>query len=163
MPSSNGPLVPVIVGLVVGIAIIATFSNVFQNSVKSGSPGRSPIISIVNVPENASSTGGNRYEPKVITVIIGMNNTVRWINYDSTIHSVYADNEDDPLFYNATKEQCENNDYVNCTLISGNNTLFPGSSFEFTFTKPGVFGYHSVPHPDMRGAVIVYPKNWRGQ
>lgn len=33
--------------------------------------------------------------------------------------------------------------------------IMPGKSFEFTFTKAGVYRYHSVPHPWMQGAIIV--------
>jgi plastocyanin len=148
--------VSVAAGLVVGISFIVIFSLMFQIRGTSN-PSE---VSIVTIPENAQSNG---FEPKVIKVVIGVNNTVSWINHDSIPSSVYADNEDDPLFYEATRDQCVNNDYYNniCVAIPGKNTLMPGGTFEFTFTKPGTFGYHSVPHPQMKGTVVVYPKNWQ--
>lgn len=33
--------------------------------------------------------------------------------------------------------------------------LEPGASYSFTFTRTGRFNYHCVPHPFMRGVVVV--------
>lgn len=77
--------------------------------------------------------------------MIGGNNTVRWVNEDVTSGSVVANDKSDPDFYNATNNE-----------EGGLKTLLdPGMTFEFTFTKPGEFGYHSEPHPHKHGTVIV--------
>lgn len=109
-----------------------------------------PKIAIVIIREDAAlESSGRNFEPQIITVVIGINNTVRWINQDSVPSSVMADS--DPDFINAT------------TAPSGNPTeesfLLPGESFQYTFTKPGEYGYHSVPHPYMKGTVIVLAPN----
>lgn len=90
--------------------------------------------------------------------MIGVNDTVGWKNQDVTSHSVMTDSEEDPLFYNATKIQCENIDYLNCHRIHNNNFLVPGGTFEFTFTIPGIFDYYMSPHPHMRGTVNCQEK-----
>jgi len=150
VPLSDQAAVPAIVGLAVGIALIVTFSTIFQTP-----ESHIPKVSTVTIPKNGSDPDGQGFVPKIIKVVIGTNNTIRWINHDLVPSSVYADSQDDPLFYDATKDQCENNDYHNCVVTIGKNTLIPGGTFEFTFTKPGSFGYHSVPHPQMKGTVIV--------
>lgn len=124
------------------------FSEVSQNQ---------PRVVKVLIPEGSSLYGSarNNFEPETIAVVIGVNNTVRWENQDVTTHSVIASSEDDPLFYDATNLQCENDDDDSCSVVSSKNLLLPGETFEFTFTKPGVFDYHMVPHPHMQGTVIV--------
>jgi plastocyanin len=37
------------------------------------------------------------------------------------------------------------------------NDIPPKSSFTFTFTKPGTFGYHNSKNPNEKGTVIVRP------
>ena len=75
---------------------------------------------------------GNEFQPDTITITAGT--TVTWIHQDSEAHTVTSD---DDLF------------------DKGLN--IPGDSFSYTFTEPGVYNYHCVPHEDvdMRGNVIV--------
>jgi plastocyanin len=108
-------------------------------------------VTTVVIPQGAEDqNSGKNYDPQYIRVIIGVNNTVRWINDGDTMNSVVADNSSDPDFYNVTNQ---------FTAIMGNaktpNFLKPGESFEYTFTKPGYFGYHGVPHPWQRGWILV--------
>ena len=142
------------------LVLILAFGILFSLLYFSDASQHQPKVAIVLIPEGSSLTGSarNNFEPETITVVIGVNNTVRWENQDVTLHSVIASSEDDPLFYDATKEQCENNEYNNCLVIPSKNHLLPGGTFEFTFTKPGVFDYHMVPHPYMQGTVIVLEK-----
>lgn len=153
------PILSIAIGLAVGIGFIMTFAMIFPLAKTSHPAERFPNVSIVTIPEGASLPNGTGFEPKVISVVIGTNNTVIWINRDSIPSSVYADDKNEGLFYNSTKEECENNDNINCMVVLGKNNLMPGRTFEFTFAKPGVFGYHSVPHPQMKGTVIVNAQN----
>jgi plastocyanin len=139
-----------------------TFGILFTLLYFSDASQHQPKVAIVLIPEGSSLAGSarNNFEPETITVVTGVNSTVRWVNEDVTLHSVIASSDDDPIFYNATKVQCENNDYQNCVVIPSNNFLSPGGTFEFTFTKPGVYDYHMEPHPHMQGTVIVQ-EQWR--
>jgi plastocyanin len=38
---------------------------------------------------------------------------------------------------------------------SWNQTLAPGATFSFTFTKPGTYTYHCAIHAFMTGTIIV--------
>ncbi len=108
-------------------------------------------VTTVIIPQGAEDqSSGKNYDPQYIRVIIGVNNTVRWINDDFTMNSVVADNSSDPDFYDVTNR-------FSAVMENAKmpNFLKPGESFEYTFTKPGYFGYHGVPHPWQRGWVLV--------
>lgn len=111
------------------------------------------VTVVIPLNSNLQETHKN-FEPSLIKVIIGVNNTVNWINKDDVPASVVAETKDDLLFWNET-----NNAYG---IIDKIHLLLPNQTFSFTFTKPGVFGYHSVPGPYRHGYVIVsYPKDWQ--
>lgn len=124
--------VPVAAGLAVGVVFIVLLALVL-------SPVKS--ISTVIIPEGSSleSAERNNFEPAAIRVVIGVNNTVQWINQDVVPHSIEADDEGDCDFCRATQDIF----------------LMPGATFEYTFTKPGELDYYAVPHPHMRGTVVV--------
>jgi len=142
---SDSTLAAVIAGLAVGAALVFLFAFIFNSS-----SNESNVI-IVIIPEGASLADSlhNNFEPETIKVVIDQNNTVRWINQDTVMSSVIADNPNyDSAFYNATNIEDKSD-------MNASNFLLPNKSFEFTFTKVGEYGYHSVPHPHMRGTVIV--------
>lgn len=72
------------------------------------------------------------YTPANITVVIGVNNTVKWTNNDNLPHDVSA---------------------VDGSFYSGN--MNHGKSYVYTFTKPGKVVYYCSYHPWMGGTVTV--------
>lgn len=76
------------------------------------------------IPEGSVDPSGN-FEPSIIRVVVGTNNTVRWVNQDLVSYSVASDKDDDPGFFNATSDN------------DGNTTdqawLNSRESFEYTF------------------------------
>ena len=117
-------IVPVIAGLGIGIALIIVLSVIFEPT--------------HNIRIIGNGNGTITFQPQVITVLSGVNNTVRWINQSDSPAIIVADNEADPAFYNATKDRV---------------LILPHKSFEFTFTNLGKIGYHG--RPEERGSVIV--------
>ncbi len=83
------------------------------------------------------------FDPSGITIVAG--DTVRWVNVSTALpHTATADQRNVRL----------------AGFNSGSRPstwLQPGESFEFTFTTPGEFPYHCVPHQafGMVGTVIV--------
>lgn len=73
------------------------------------------------------------YSPAVITVVIGVNNTVVWTNNDNVVHTVTG---------------------TNLTGFNSGNVA-PGASYSYTFNAPGVYPYKCLIHPTMTGEVIV--------
>lgn len=59
---------------------------------------------------------------------------VRWVNRDPVVHTSTADG-DNPVW--------------------SSPSLAPGDVYEVTFDAPGNFTYHCVPHPFMRGTIVV--------
>lgn len=60
--------------------------------------------------------------------------TVRWVNRDPVAHTSTSDDD-----------------------LWGSRAIGPGETFERTFDEPGEFGYHCIPHPFMRGTIVVTP------
>jgi len=117
-----------IVAIAVALVILFT-GQLHINSTNSTS------LSIVQVSiENGSGVNPNSpgYSLPEITVVIGINNTVKWVNYDSMPHTVTA---------------------VDGSFDSGN--LDPGQSFVHTFNTPGTYVYVCIYHHWMEGTVIV--------
>jgi plastocyanin len=157
-----------VIGMVIGLAAIATLLTLMATQVgiggggfvdytpenqvddSDGCCGEIATIALVTIPEGASdSQSGKTFEPQTITVVIGVNNTVRWINQDTSMYFIEADNDRyDPAFYHATEIPSSNS-----KAEATDNVLMPNEYFEYTFTKPGEYGYHSKPW--MRGTVIV--------
>ncbi len=72
------------------------------------------------------------YTPTDLTVVIGVNNTVKWTNNDNMAHTVTA---------------------TDGSFDSGK--MNPGATFVYTFTKPGTYQYTCSYHNWMHGTVNV--------
>jgi plastocyanin len=56
-----------------------------------------------------------------------------------------------------TQRDFEGHTTASDTGVWSSPLLFVGQTFSHTFTEAGTFPYHCVPHPDMRGTIIVLP------
>lgn len=79
---------------------------------------------------NAVEISNFKFSPPTLTVKVG--DKVTWTNRDSVGHTATAD---DGSFDTGILDQ--------------------GKSGTVTFDKAGTFGYYCVPHPKMRGTIIV--------
>lgn len=87
----------------------------------------------VSIVSGASTLTTRAYSPDVITVVIGVNNTVVWQNNDNVVHTATGTN------------------------FTGFNTgnIQPGASASYTFNTAGTYPYHCLIHPTMSGTVFV--------
>lgn len=92
----------------------------------------------ITLPDGVGRNTNLSFLPATITVVRGVNNTITWIDQDSTPHTVTS------------------------TLIpSGANpfdsgTLNKGDKFTVTLTVPGTYEYHCSFHPGwMKGMITV--------
>lgn len=92
-------------------------------------------IPTVIIPKGAVIDGHEMLIPKVITVVLGINNTVAWINEDDTAHGITSTSPDQ--------------------VWGTSGILKPGETYSHTFNESGIFPYHGEPHPWMTGKVIV--------
>ncbi|QLH06144.1 hypothetical protein C5F50_02920 [Nitrosopumilus ureiphilus] len=90
--------------------------------------------SLVTIPQNASVEGDQRLNPQEITVVMGINNTVTWINEDDVVHTFGSDDKNNPWW---------------------TDTMMPGQSSSVTFNNTGIFSYHGMPGPWATGTVKV--------
>jgi plastocyanin len=105
-----------------------------SNSSSGVTPSTSSSVDIA--PGSSSNQSSSGFTPSIITVVIGINNTVIWTNKDSTPHTVTANDG---------------------SFSSGN--LNAGDTYQFTFTQPGSYSYHCSYHPWMTGTIIVKQAN----
>ncbi len=90
---------------------------------------------LITIEKNASNpSSGKSYAPTNSTVVIGWNNTISWINLDDTPSSVTSD-------WN----------------LFDSSPILPGQDWKHSFECVGNYGYHSEPHPWMRGSIRVLP------
>jgi len=107
----------------------------YGHKAPAGKPGSSggATVTVSMVPGSGSNTSiGKAYSPDPVTLVVGVNNTIKWVNNDNAPHTVTAND---------------------ASFDSGN--VAQGQSFAFTFTTPGTYQYHCVYHPWMIGTVIV--------
>lgn len=98
-------------------------------------PAESPIkVHVSIIPGSWNPDQTENYIPKHITVLTGVNNTVIWTNDEELdiAHTVTSD---------------EN--------IWDSGLFGKGLNFTYTFNQEGVFAYHCIPHPWMKGSVTV--------
>jgi plastocyanin len=121
------------VGMIGYLVVLPNQAFMGVTSTTHTATGTSPKTTPVSIIEGA---GGNisirGYTPDNITVVLGVNNTVVWTNNDVSSHTVTAN---DGSFDSGIMPQ--------------------GASYNYTFTKPGVYEYHCRIHPWMIGTVIV--------
>ncbi len=102
-----------------------------QTTTTASSPS-GPVVSIPSGAGMQMVDGGMYYSPSTITVVIGVNNTVTWINNDDVPHTVTA---------------------TGGSFNSGN--LNAGQTWSHTFTTPGTYAYYCAYHQWMTGTVVV--------
>lgn len=78
------------------------------------------------------------FSPQVVLIVLNVNSTVVWTNYDSIVHNVLT--QSGP--YGAA---------------GGPNSgdIGPGQSYSFTFTVAGNYSYYCSYHPWMQGEILV--------
>ncbi len=155
MSSQSSTLVGAIVAVLI-IGAVGTLAyyqiEVAPNATSTTTSQTAPAVTCpssacvnVTIPSGAGSpppnySGGKTtygYLPDVITVVIGKNNTVLWINNDVAPHTVTSDTAG--IFDSG---------------MTGPLTS-QGGTYQFTFTSPGTYTYHCSFHAWMQGTVIV--------
>ena len=91
-------------------------------------------MSFVVISHNAHLENSVSLSPEEITLVLGVNNTVTWINHDDVGHAITSDEQ--PSW-------------------GSSGILKPGETFSVTFNQTGVYDYHGEPHPWITGKVIV--------
>ena len=117
-----------ITGVVLLVVILLIIGALFFTRM-IGTSTRSVVVAI------AKGSGTNLhlgFEPSIVTLVLGVNNTVVWKNEDTDWHTAHSN------------------------LPEFDSGLIPsGSSFTHVFERTGTYPYHCDPHPWMTGIVVV--------
>jgi len=92
----------------------------------------SPEITFVRILSGSADSVSISFSPLQVTLVIGVNNTVTWVNDDNAAHTVTAK---DGSF--------------------GSGNIGSGASYTHTFTTPGTYTYYCAYHSWMVGTVVV--------
>jgi plastocyanin len=82
------------------------------------------------------------FEPSVLKIVLGINNTVVWTNISGVSHKVKPDPESPSIFAFETRQIF----------------LYPGQSYAHVFEEPGSYHYVDVDREWMHGMVWVIPR-----
>lgn len=132
---------PVIAAIVVGVSI-AVAAGIIINATMPRNTYASDVIHppqsvTVTIPPNAWDPNGNAsFEPKVVKVALGVNNTVVWVNKSVNPERVIG--QDETADFGKVK-----------------GLIQPEESWSFTFTEKGTYNYLSDIHPWLQGTIIV--------
>ncbi len=135
--------------LVASVLLLTAFGAAAYGQTTSESPTITnvAIVSGASTPPSCYSSGcGSNYlygySPTVITVVIGVNNTVTWTNDDAGVAHTVTSSAGDPASFSS-----------GC-IGSGCSPATP-QTFTYTFTVAGTYYYHCTYHGWMEGEVVV--------
>ena len=117
----------------VALSLMLLASILFGFSGNRTEAAQTPQTAHISIVAGASSLTSTAFSPDVVTVVIGVNNTVVWTNNDNVPHTATGSN---------------------FTAFDTGN-IGPGSTGSFTFTKPGTYPYDCTYHLNMVGRIIV--------
>jgi plastocyanin len=125
------------VGMIGYLVVLAPNSSNGSVTTQPITPNQTVPQSSTIIPVSIDLGSGNNtnlpgYSPMDLTVVIGVNNTVKWSNNDLMAHTVTAEDG---------------------SFDSGN--MNPGATYTFTFAKPGAYHYVCTYHHWMHGTVNV--------
>jgi plastocyanin len=147
-PSSSGRLGLIVAVVVIVVVIIAVLlylpgSHPALTSTTSTGPTSASIQTVtVSIPAGISNkSNALNYVRSNITVVIGVNNTVVWINLDT------ASGQKHSVTSSSVPSGAQPFD---SGIINGTRT-----TFTVTFTVPGTYQYHCIYHDWMIGKVKV--------
>jgi len=91
----------------------------------------------ISIPKSASISKNNlNIHPEVVSLTLGINNTVMWINHDRE-SITFVSND--------------------CSWTTGE--IFSCTSKKMTFSEAGEFEYHSESYPWLNGEITVQDSN----
>ncbi|HMD79069.1 MAG TPA: plastocyanin/azurin family copper-binding protein [Nitrososphaerales archaeon] len=137
-----------IVVVVIAIIGVAAFSEVLSFYYPENASS-APYLVTVKMPNGAAGNSSMTFTPQTVTLVLGVNNTVQWINLDQTpnvLHTVvFTQVPTDANFTAASISSYPNSTGIRYDVYYGPILL----------SAPGVYLYHCYYHPWMTGTIIV--------
>lgn len=156
-----------LVALAMGVLAVGAASVLY---LRGGlNPNKIKVVDVA-IPNSKTYQTTGLFNPRNITVVIGVNNTVRWTDYDPNYaagargFSPHTVTEGKPVPEPPTVTSCTvpvkgtTSSPFQCpatTPLFDSGDIQQNGTFTYTFTHPGVYEYFCVYHPYMIGFVIV--------
>jgi Cupredoxin-like domain len=136
---------------VVAVVATAVIGYVYLESLSSAGNGTQPGVTMITIPQGSYiepygfnltkfqtqfATGAYPY-PVNLTVTIGVNNTIEWVNKDTQAHTATA----------IVSPQGAS--------LFNSGLILPGKTFSITLTVPGAYRYTCAWHNWLAGQIIV--------
>jgi plastocyanin len=115
-------------------SIVSETSPPLANQTTAGQRGNTsiPETTFVSILSGSADSVSISFSQVQVTVVIGVNNTVTWVNDDNAAHTITAREGD-----------------------FGSGNIGSGGSYTYTFTAPGTYRYYCAYHSWMVGTVVV--------
>ncbi len=139
-----------LITVILAIAISATVTTALATYTYLHRNNSSTLVTVISIPKGSliepvgfsarSFQAGTYRYPFNFTVILGVNNTLEWVNNDSVAHTVTA--------------------FIVPPGASAFNSglIPPGKMFSATLTVPGIYKYTCAWHNWLAGQITVKPK-----
>jgi len=137
---------------IVAVIAVAIAGYIYLTSLSPNNWSGNPAVTMINIPQGSYmpppgfnttrfqeffATGPYPY-PVNLTVTIGVDNTIEWVNKDTQAHTATAIvSPQQPLF--------------------NSGLILPGKTFSITLTVPGTYRYTCAWHNWLAGQIIVKP------
>lgn len=131
--------------VVLGIIGAAAFSEALSYF----NPGNSlpgPYTVTIQITNGASGSSSLGFSPATVTLVLGVNNTVQWVDLDQTSNAIHT-----VIFTQVP---------TNATASSISSSISPGIRYGVYYgpillSVPGVYLYHCYYHSWMTGKIVV--------
>lgn len=131
-------VVAIVTGVSIAIAAGVIINATFPRNTFSIDVINPPLSADIIIPAGASDPYGNAtFTPKEVTVVLGLNNTVVWVNQNNNPETIVG-RGNLPGDFGRVR-----------------NLIQPGESWAYTFTEEGTYNYFSDIHPWLQGTVVV--------
>jgi plastocyanin len=128
-----------VIGILVGLGIASFLVFQLNAPVSASPPVTSPngSTTVIAMPLGVGSNTNLNFGPPSLTVVVGVNNTIEWVNQDTAPHTASSSKV-------PTGAQ---------PFDSG--TMAGGAKFNVTLTVPGTYLYYCKFHNWMQGTIVV--------
>jgi len=137
----------VIISAALAVGLLSTFAPSPLGLHPLAAPvSAAPATVMISEPNGSGlPSGAPGYSPDSVKVVIGVNNTVEWVNNDQgASHTV-----------NSSSVPTGAVAFGSGNMIKAPSATTAGGTYSYTFTVPGTYQYYCTYHSWMKGTVVV--------
>lgn len=132
------------IAVILAVILITVSAGIFYQ-LTTPNPIQGPYVVYVYIPDGAGVNSSLSYTPRTTTIVVGINNTVTWVDQDASKNQVHT------VTFSQVPPGVDPSQ-LNSLQSPG---LADGFQFIRTFNSPGTYVYHCYYHSWMTGTIIV--------